>query len=380
MPVLEKLCQFCGAQEGEGTFRKVANTCEACLRQRHRVGLTPCCGRLPVDQRHRYCPDCDGEGKVPVVLLTTKGRERITYHPLGLALAGTGGLTLAELARLRRRAADSLVLRVDPRSWHLGRLNLLPEDRPRPVLVVCKDCGRQSRRWKLRPSGRMPSTCWRCRQEKDQRWKSSARRALKARQRAAGLTCPLCRRPCGRLIGVATGRPCCEACDKRTKRYGKCAECEAPRFRPRGKPARCPNCDPGPRRPSMTVTLTDGRELREVEVSYGHGGALNGYLGALVLVPYLPEPGARLPLRQGVVIGGLRLPHFGPTARLGLLALSRARPADRAAAMRVLTDEFGESGRQVATRLTLAGLLGQEGLTARAEAVLRWVAARGIKL
>src|SRR5690606_32545139 len=69
-PVGAKRCWFCGDVPQKPGFIR----CDACDRQKVRVGVTPCCGVLPLTPgpgEKRYCPACPGkpeDNRVPVVL------------------------------------------------------------------------------------------------------------------------------------------------------------------------------------------------------------------------------------------------------------------------------------------------------------------------
>src|SRR5690606_18935199 len=110
-PVGAKRCWFCGDVPQKPGF----NRCDACDRQKVRVGVTPCCGVLPLTPgpgEKRYCPACPGkpeDNRVPVVLISPSGEEKMSYHPRTVARA---------FARARKCAIDAVVIYVrTERDW-----------------------------------------------------------------------------------------------------------------------------------------------------------------------------------------------------------------------------------------------------------------------
>lgn len=70
-----KECADCGVLEGVKKWKK-ARQCPACWRHQTRFGRTPCCGALPANG---ICPECPGERKIAVYLVSPTGKERLVY-------------------------------------------------------------------------------------------------------------------------------------------------------------------------------------------------------------------------------------------------------------------------------------------------------------
>lgn len=376
-------CQFCGDRIAGG-HNRCSTKCEACDRRRCRIqvaakgnpfvvkGLTACCGLLPHVTRGRfYCAACPGEGKVPIVL-SHDGREITAYHCLDTVIEKR--VTVADLAKRRGVEPAQLALRImTSRSFALRRLrDVAPADMRTFYVDLnfrCRSCQSMCKRTVRRSSVAATMFCEACADRR--RSASSAGKSAHARRKVG--TCV----ECGSRAKIENGGRCC-ACSRRLAENGR-HSCGKIMGRFNGRPV-CKTCEPTSAyraRPVVSVTITDGANMRTIYVSQNTplcGVRARALIEPVVLVDDVNR--ARQFLGSVRLVSGIAVAHTGSASRSLLPALEHAVDVERTAI------EVGGEGmaRAALIQLRRAGLVDEHGLTPRARAVLAWCRAAGVNL
>lgn len=365
------LCHLCRAATTHADGIAYA-FCTACDRQRHRVGLTKCCGVLPVAAGGKYyCPACPGRGKAgPVILTSPDGRfELPSWHP-PLARVGRAE-SLADLAKSRGVEIGGLVLKVgDLRAWHMRSLRGVADASVKRFR--CRQCKRHAVRKRVGAPVRLCLDCVKANQRTSVRKAQRAYRARKSPRVCAS---------CGNMRLIESGGMCC-ACRRRVRLNGLHA-CGVAMAKTRQGEMVCPACSPTQdqrKKPIVPIVVTDGEAFLSCGVSEGvdiGGRRAGAWIAPLVLVETIRPRHQWIKGRP--VISGIAVPNTGTSTRALLPLLKSAASLEES--RRILQRELDSStATSTLGRLRLAGLVGDSGLTPKAHEVLAWCAAAGVKL